>query len=91
MADAIVVADYGRGITANTDIRAALSEAVLRLPVVWDPHPAGSEPVEGVAVVTPNLVEALASAKAGGWSRPAQVPKKPADTCVKNGEVLQFW
>lgn len=65
-ADAIVVADYGRGITANTDIRAALSEAAHRVPVVWDPHPAGSEPVEGVAVVTPNLAEALASAKAGG-------------------------
>ncbi|MFK0041268.1 PfkB family carbohydrate kinase [Paenarthrobacter sp. NPDC090517] len=65
-ADAIVVADYGRGITANTDIRAALSEAAHRVPVVWDPHPAGSQPVEGVAVVTPNLAEALAAAKAGG-------------------------
>ena len=65
-AEAIVVADYGRGITANTDIRAALSEAAHRVPVVWDPHPAGAEPVEGVAVVTPNLAEALASAKAGG-------------------------
>ncbi|MEO3940842.1 PfkB family carbohydrate kinase [Paenarthrobacter nicotinovorans] len=65
-AEAIVVADYGRGITANTDIRAALTAAVRRVPVVWDPHPAGSEPVAGVAVVTPNLAEALASAKAGG-------------------------
>ncbi|MBT2587098.1 PfkB family carbohydrate kinase [Arthrobacter sp. ISL-95] len=64
--DAIVVADYGRGITANTQIRAALAEAAGRVPVVWDPHPAGSQPVEGVAVVTPNLAEALASAKAGG-------------------------
>ncbi|MDR6988692.1 rfaE bifunctional protein nucleotidyltransferase chain/domain/rfaE bifunctional protein kinase chain/domain [Paenarthrobacter nitroguajacolicus] len=65
-AEAIVVADYGRGITANTDIRAAIAEAVRRVPVVWDPHPAGSEPVEGVAVVTPNLAEALAAAKAAG-------------------------
>jgi D-beta-D-heptose 7-phosphate kinase/D-beta-D-heptose 1-phosphate adenosyltransferase len=65
-AEAIVVADYGRGITANTDIRSALADAAGRVPVVWDPHPAGSEPVEGVAVVTPNLAEALASAKAGG-------------------------
>ncbi|MGO4432044.1 PfkB family carbohydrate kinase [Paenarthrobacter sp. RAF9] len=65
-ADAVVVADYGRGITANPGIRAALAEVVGRLPVVWDPHPAGSEPVPGVAVVTPNLAEALASAKAGG-------------------------
>lgn len=65
-AEAVVVADYGRGITANTAIRATLAEVVGRTPVVWDPHPAGSEPVPGVAVVTPNLAEALASAKAGG-------------------------
>ncbi len=65
-AEAVVVADYGRGITANTAIRATLAEVVGRTPVVWDPHPAGSEPVPGVAVVTPNLSEALASAKAGG-------------------------
>ncbi|MDI2035109.1 PfkB family carbohydrate kinase [Paenarthrobacter nitroguajacolicus] len=65
-ADAIVVADYGRGITANTDIRSALTDAARHVPVVWDPHPAGSQPVEGVAVVTPNLSEALASAKAAG-------------------------
>lgn len=65
-AEVIVVADYGRGITANTDIRSALADAVARVPVVWDPHPAGSRPVRGVAVVTPNLPEALAAAKAGG-------------------------
>lgn len=65
-AEAIVVADYGRGMTANTEIRAALADAVRRVPVVWDPHPAGSEPVQGVAVVTPNLAEAIAAAKAAG-------------------------
>jgi D-beta-D-heptose 7-phosphate kinase / D-beta-D-heptose 1-phosphate adenosyltransferase len=65
-ADAIVVADYGRGITANADIRAVLTDAARRIPVVWDPHPSGSDPVAGVSVVTPNLAEATASAKAGG-------------------------
>ncbi|MET3903900.1 PfkB family carbohydrate kinase [Paenarthrobacter sp. 4246] len=65
-AEAIVVADYGRGMTANTEIRAALANAVGRVPVVWDPHPAGSEPVAGVAVVTPNLAEAVAAANAAG-------------------------
>lgn len=65
-AEAVVVADYGRGITANPDIRAALAAAARRVPVVWDPHPAGSEPVAGVAVVTPNLAEATASATKGG-------------------------
>ncbi|MFF2840997.1 PfkB family carbohydrate kinase [Paenarthrobacter sp. NPDC057981] len=65
-ADAIVVADYGRGITANTDIRGALTDAARRIPVVWDPHPSGSDPVAGVSVVTPNLAEATATAKAAG-------------------------
>jgi len=65
-AEAIVVADYGRGITANPDIRAALAQAAKHVPVVWDPHPAGSHPVAGVTVVTPNLSEALSSAKAAG-------------------------
>ncbi|MBP2268107.1 rfaE bifunctional protein nucleotidyltransferase chain/domain/rfaE bifunctional protein kinase chain/domain [Pseudarthrobacter sp. PvP004] len=65
-AEAVVVADYGRGITTNPDIRTALAEAARRVPVVWDPHPAGSEPVAGVAVVTPNLAEATASATTGG-------------------------
>ncbi|MCA4135183.1 PfkB family carbohydrate kinase [Arthrobacter sp. M4] len=72
-AEAIVVADYGRGITANREIRAALAEVASRVPIVWDPHPSGSQPVAGVAVVTPNLSEALASAgmTSDGPVRPA--------------------
>lgn len=69
-ADVIVVADYGRGITANQEIRAALEKAAANVPVVWDPHPSGSPPVPGVAVVTPNLAEAMASAKACGLETP---------------------
>ncbi|MGO4248554.1 PfkB family carbohydrate kinase [Paenarthrobacter sp. RAF54_2] len=65
-AEAVVVADYGRGITANADIRTALADAARHVPVVWDPHPAGSEPVPGIAVVTPNLAEARAAAKSAG-------------------------
>lgn len=63
-AEAVIVADYGRGITANPHIRTALANSARHVPVVWDPHPAGSEPVPGIAVVTPNLAEARA--KAGG-------------------------
>jgi rfaE bifunctional protein nucleotidyltransferase chain/domain/rfaE bifunctional protein kinase chain/domain len=55
---AIVVADYGRGLTANTELRATLEALARRVPVIWDPHPAGTDPVPGVAVVTPNLAEA---------------------------------
>jgi rfaE bifunctional protein nucleotidyltransferase chain/domain/rfaE bifunctional protein kinase chain/domain len=56
--DAIVVADYGRGVAAVPALREALRAAAGRMPVVWDPHPRGAEPVAGVTVVTPNAAEA---------------------------------
>lgn len=52
---AVVVSDYGQGISADPLIRSELAEADL---VVWDPHPRGTPPVTGVAVVTPNEEEA---------------------------------
>ncbi|TFV45114.1 D-glycero-beta-D-manno-heptose 1-phosphate adenylyltransferase [Blastococcus sp. TF02A-35] len=55
-AAAVLVADYGRGTTADPAVRAALAEA--RGPVVWDPHPRGADPVRGVRLVTPNAAEA---------------------------------
>ena len=55
-ADAVLVADYGRGIADVPAIRAQLDAAAS--PVVWDPHPRGAEPVPGAALVTPNLAEA---------------------------------
>jgi len=54
----IVVSDYGRGLTSNPDLRAALELAASRVPVIWDPHPKGAAPVPGADVVTPNLAEA---------------------------------
>jgi rfaE bifunctional protein kinase chain/domain len=57
-ADAIVVADYGRGMTADAGIRSALAARVEQLPIVWDPHPRGTAPVRGVAIATPNRSEA---------------------------------
>ncbi len=63
--DAIVVADYGRGLTADEGLRAAIGRAAASdVPVVWDPHPRGSDPVPGV-VVTPNLTEALSASGVG--------------------------
>lgn len=58
-ADAVVVADYGRGLTRNEDLRLVLERIAAEIPVVWDPHPAGAAPVPGVAAVTPNISEAL--------------------------------
>ncbi len=61
-ADAVVVADYGRGVAADPGLRDALSAAARCVPMVWDPHPRGADPVPGVAVVSPNLAEARAAA-----------------------------
>lgn len=57
-AGAILVADYGRGVTGEPGLRNALTEIAPGSPVVWDPHPRGSEPVPGVRLATPNRSEA---------------------------------
>ncbi|MGF9663620.1 D-glycero-beta-D-manno-heptose 1-phosphate adenylyltransferase [Arthrobacter crystallopoietes] len=65
-ADAVIVADYGRGLAANADLRGLLTELAATIPVVWDPHPAGADPVPGATAVTPNLSEALKAAGLSG-------------------------
>jgi D-beta-D-heptose 7-phosphate kinase / D-beta-D-heptose 1-phosphate adenosyltransferase len=57
-AAAVLVSDYGRGITGERSLRAALADLTSRTPVAWDPHPKGSEPVPGVRLATPNRAEA---------------------------------
>ncbi|WP_457965266.1 PfkB family carbohydrate kinase [Arthrobacter sp. D1-29] len=61
-AGAIIVADYGRGLAANPQLRELLTRLADDIPIVWDPHPSGAPPVPGVAVVTPNLSEARKAA-----------------------------
>src|SRR6478735_854799 len=61
-AEVIIVADYGRGVAANPEIRELLEARAGDIPIVWDPHPSGAVPVRGVAVVTPNLSEAAKAA-----------------------------
>jgi D-beta-D-heptose 7-phosphate kinase/D-beta-D-heptose 1-phosphate adenosyltransferase len=57
-ASAVLVSDYGRGLTAQDDVRRALAAAARSVPVVWDPHPRGAAPVPGVRLVTPSRHEA---------------------------------
>ena len=57
-AEAVLVADYGYGLTTLPEVREAIAQAATRRPVVWDPHPQGPSPVEGVTLVTPNRHEA---------------------------------
>jgi D-beta-D-heptose 7-phosphate kinase / D-beta-D-heptose 1-phosphate adenosyltransferase len=57
-AGTILVSDYGRGMTAIRPLRELISRQAGRIPVVWDPHPSGDQPVRGCALVTPNAAEA---------------------------------
>jgi len=69
-AAAVLVADYGRGVadTVRQELanvarpEAAVSGRAHRaeraVPLVWDPHPRGQQPVPGARLVTPNAAEA---------------------------------
>jgi D-beta-D-heptose 7-phosphate kinase / D-beta-D-heptose 1-phosphate adenosyltransferase len=57
-ASGVLVADYGRGVTSHAELRRVLAERAAAVPVVWDPHPRGREPVPGSALATPNRREA---------------------------------
>jgi D-beta-D-heptose 7-phosphate kinase/D-beta-D-heptose 1-phosphate adenosyltransferase len=67
-AAAILVSDYGRGVTSLPALRRALSAVHPQVPVVWDPHPRGATPVPGVQLVCPNRTEAALFATAQGLS-----------------------
>lgn len=58
-APALLVSDYGRGVTAAADVRTALAHVTHGgTHLVWDPHLAGAAPTPGARLVTPNLSEA---------------------------------
>ena len=61
-ARAILVADYGGAAAADPSVREILAQRARTAPVVWDPHPRGSDPVTGCVLVTPNAAEATATA-----------------------------
>lgn len=61
--DAVLVADYGGGVTRDPLLRQLLAEWARQVPLVWDPHPRGGDPVRGAALVTPNAAEAEQAAQ----------------------------
>jgi rfaE bifunctional protein nucleotidyltransferase chain/domain/rfaE bifunctional protein kinase chain/domain len=75
-AGAVLVSDYGRGVTAHRKIRTALERQADRVPLVWDPHPRGAAPVPHARLVTPNHAEAAAQAGLAG--PPALTPAAAA-------------
>jgi D-beta-D-heptose 7-phosphate kinase/D-beta-D-heptose 1-phosphate adenosyltransferase len=68
-AGAILVSDYGRGLSANPRIRRLLQQRAAEVPVIWDPHPKGGAPVPHCTLVTPNATEAGAAV---GDGRPVE-------------------
>jgi rfaE bifunctional protein nucleotidyltransferase chain/domain/rfaE bifunctional protein kinase chain/domain len=92
-ADAVLVSDYGRGMTSEPTVRAALASLPSSLPLVWDPHPRGSEPVPGVLVVTPNAAEAAGFAAAGASSEtPPDDGAADAGAAARHGrELARRW
>ena len=65
-AGAVLVADYGRGVTRHRAVRSLLGGLPAHVPVVWDPHPRGEPPVAGVRLLTPNAAEAARLTAAHG-------------------------
>ena len=57
-APAVLVSDYGRGVTSVTAVRRDLAALDRTTPVVWDPHPRGATPLPGASLVCPNRREA---------------------------------
>jgi D-beta-D-heptose 7-phosphate kinase/D-beta-D-heptose 1-phosphate adenosyltransferase len=92
--DAVLVADYGRGVCAEPGLRAALEHALATgAPLVWDPHPHGSAPVPGAWLVTPNAAEAAAFASRpdAGESEAAPIVRAGADAEALRDRWAAHW
>jgi rfaE bifunctional protein nucleotidyltransferase chain/domain len=77
-AGAIVVSDYGRGVSRLASVRAAVAARTGTHPVVWDPHPRGPAPVPGVRLVTPNESEVMSAGQHRGAERHADAGRHRA-------------
>ncbi|HEV2773195.1 MAG TPA: PfkB family carbohydrate kinase [Thermoleophilaceae bacterium] len=64
-AAAVLVSDYGRGVAALPQLRDPMAHVPAPVPLVWDPHPTGPEPVAGALLVTPNAAETARLAASG--------------------------
>ncbi|HEY8543631.1 MAG TPA: PfkB family carbohydrate kinase [Acidimicrobiales bacterium] len=88
-ADAVLVSDYGRGMSARPALSAALAHRCRAGgAVVWDPHPRGAAPLPGCTLVTPNLAEArhLAVTVPAAATRTAATRPSPSPRLLPGGE-----
>jgi D-beta-D-heptose 7-phosphate kinase/D-beta-D-heptose 1-phosphate adenosyltransferase len=72
-ADAVLVADYGRGLVRDQRLREVLCRLASHVPVVWDPHPRGPQPISGLCLATPNAAEATAASGTGDLYQAASI------------------
>jgi D-beta-D-heptose 7-phosphate kinase / D-beta-D-heptose 1-phosphate adenosyltransferase len=86
-AEAVLVCDYGRDVTADSAVRDALIGLARRVPVVWDPHPRGAPPVPGCRLVTPNETEAVSSIPGPAGARSMSTPT----TGLAAAAALRAW
>ncbi len=85
-ASAVLVSDYGRGVSAVPTVREILSRAGQRCPLVWDPHPRGAAPVPTARLVTPNQSEAALFA--GHLREDVAVPTSPLAAAAGQADLL---
>ena len=91
-ADAVLVSDYGRGITGLEPLRAALTRRPSRVALVWDPHPRGSAPIAGCTLVTPNAGEAAGWAARYAGPVPEAATASPLAVTARRAELLvEHW
>jgi len=81
-AAAVLVSDYGNGVAAQPELRAAVGACVGRIPVVWDPHPRGTDPLPGATLVTPNLAEAMLAVGASAGVEDSDVVRATAEVAA---------
>ena len=86
-AGAVLVADYGRGVTRDPTMRSLL--AACGRPLVWDPHPRGPGPVDGCRVLTPNASELLARFPGVGADRSGSAAIGPLTAAAR--DALAAW
>jgi len=88
-APAVLVSDYGQGMTSEPAIRAALAAHAPRRPLVWDPHPNGAPPVPGCRLVKPSRREAGGGdglAEVAGRARELRERWRAAGVAITLGE-----
>ena len=91
-AGAVLISDYGRGLTADPAVREALTAAAARVPLVWDPHPHGAPPVPGATLVTPNLSEARGYvSEVPGYSRELHSRGFPHEPAALGEALREHW